>query len=216
MQAEVDFGDVIWLGGDARGHMDSVDVLQGVLMVWLAAFILATLVPRLLRPFLRAVGDEAAVDALCVPSEHERLTLSLIGIATIGASLWTLSALAPTGGAIWKIASVGEPLVGILYVTALVSGLVMLVGLSQRTADRLLGSGFAALIGLAATLSSVVVFARGESPAWLFLWFPLCLLLGQMTRSVQGAPWKITGGVAALLGTVIVLRSLGLDFNTLV
>ncbi len=176
-------------------------------MLCLSGFILATLTPRVLSPFLRAIGDERAADALCVPESKARLTLVVIGAPTFAALAWTLSALMPSSGALWKAMRVIESIAIGLNLSAMIAGVVMLLGLSQRSADRFLGHGFAALVGLAATLSSLVVILLDISPVWLMLWFPLCTVLGQMTRSVTGAAWKISSGLLGLLLVASVLQA---------
>lgn len=189
--------------------MAGAEVTQGVLIVLFSALVLATLAPRFIGPVLRAAGDEDAVKALCAPSEWETRTLAVIAAAAIGAFAWTLSVLAGPDNFVWKLTAAAEPLASLLLVAGSVAGVVMLIGIGQRRVDRIFGRGFTSLVGLAAALSSFLVFVRGYDLIWLALWFPLCILIGWLTRQLEYAAWKITSAVAALLTAVVVLRHVG-------
>ncbi len=189
--------------------MTPSDTLQGATVVLLSALVLAALVPRLIGPALRAIGDGGAVEALCAPPEWENRTLATIVAFTIGALAWSLSAFSGPYSFLWNLAAVAEPLGNLLLIAGTVAGVVMFIGICQRVADRAFGDGLVTLGCLAAVLSGLLVFARGYSPFWLAVCFPVSVLIGWMTRRFKHAAWKITSAVTAPITAIVMLRNLG-------
>jgi hypothetical protein len=179
---------------------------EGALYIGLATVALITMAPRVLRPFLAMIGDHDAVESLCVPEDRQNLVLGVVGVTSSLALLWWFTPLATEPAQVQRYMPLGRSLAHALTLTGFLGGVVMLHSLSQRTMDRMLGSEFTSLLGLASSLSCIAAIAIGDGRVWLAMWFPLFLVAGALARSAKRITWKVTRTVAVVTGVIIGLR----------
>lgn len=184
------------------------DVPGAVRGIFVAVSVLGALTPTLMKPLLRLIGEERAVEALCVPPEREGIAGIAIGILAVGSLMWALTPLLSIPESFWELIWLVTLVAATLYFSALTAGAAILICLGVRKADNLLGRGLTSVASVALFVSVIVAAGHDPYQVWLAIWFPFALALGQLTRHIKGVAWKATGLVGALWSVVIVTRAI--------
>lgn len=178
---------------------------EGAFYIVLATVALIAMTPRVLRPFLRLIGDTTAEESLCVPEEKENLVFALVGVISSIILLWWFTPISADPEPTQRLYPLGPLLAASLMMVGFAGGGAMLYSLVQRSMDRVLGRGFMSLLGVASSLSCVAALAVSDSLASLIWWFPSFLVVGALARDLERMTWKVTRTVAVVAGAAIAL-----------